>query len=1498
MAAAMHAAQRDNKPVLIDTYTSETVQAWARPDGTIREEVAAAPVRAKVGGAWKNVDATLTQGGDGRWAPKVSPVGMSLSGGGSGAMATLTRDGVSVAYTFPVVLPKPTADGPRLTYPEVYPGVDLVLTVTSSTFSQVLVVKNRQAAKDPRVRSWKVNAEVTGGSLAGNKDGYTVKNAAGTEVLASTAPIAWDAKTSAQAAGRSTRPTEEMAPAPEAGRKAGHPAPAVGNVQKPMGLAVDGATLTLTAPTELLDGEATVFPVSLDPTVHLANTRWFMVDSAYPNQEYANYTGSSGSSWGTNEAAGFNNFSGTHVKRLFFEFSNDRLVGKNITFATFNAFQAFSATCDENEGNNAYVLNTEIGRPVTWNSQPTNMTESYGTYKGKTNPSYCSNGKLQGIWDVTAGVKARQAAGAATTTVVLKGSNEASNSSWQRWLDPTTGYLNAPILAFDYDYDNIPALADLDVAAPGVGMQSWYPIEEFAVRENLSLAVNVANGNVIVRDTDLKGNAPGVGLRMDRWYNSLSKATGAFGQAWKSGLGSDVRLVEDVPAATVYFVGPSGFISKWVNGEADPGLNATLVKNADGTYRVTAQNSRITMDFGTTGMLACIWDANGVGLAFGYNDDGTTNVIVDGAGRKVQYTYGGGRVTKISQTGSDGQSRSASYTYDSNGRLASSIDADKNATRYSYEASGRLSSVTTARGAKLSIGYDDSGRAISVSRDRDGGGQDRWRFIYGSDTQTTEIDANGGYWYHTMDGSKKRTSVKDPYGNVRSQTYTANNNIATTTDAMGSGGAGGNIVSFSWDTNNNPSQVKLPTGATSTLAYGAQAGCGSDASGGSDKVTCATDAAGNKTGMTWDPVGNMTSSTAGSGTEGAATTTYTYQASSGATGSDTACGGKKGQLCTATQPVVAGQSQGWKVTNTYDGSGNLVKSAGSDANLLGNRTFTYDGFGRVTSATDGEGQKLTYTYDNRDHVTSVGGSKSASYGWDADGNQTRNDGASMTYDKQNRQTTLTVSGKTTKASYDANGNLSTYTDDTGAVTTYKYFWHGRVASIALDGATCQWGREHATVPGSSLVGQAQTGCVKFSYDNNALETARVYPGGVIQSRGYDGSSRITAISSQLNNTGAFFTSQGYGYSKSGVDQTNMQSWSTRAASMSPGPANSASQTFTYDSQNRVTGVVETGGAPASWSYAYDPMGNRTSQSRSGNTGVSGNETATYNQASMLINNTFGAYAYDKNGNETSAPAGGGLPARTHQSTDSVGNTTSMTVGGKSLTYGYGGANPGMYNQLLSGPKSTYNRSILGLALSSQNVGGKTVRYVTHPSGQNIGYLAPEGQAWFLTDRLGTVIGLASGTGALIGSYSYDPYGLPRATTETGTLAGYNIHRYAGGLLDKTTGLIRFGVRWYNPATGRFTTPDPSGKEKNNYLYAAGNACNKNDMQGESAKGLACNMAWNLLGVDAGLGMWAVAEIAGEGSKVGAAFGGFGGIFVGAVVSLALTAAAYYTCKED
>jgi RHS repeat-associated protein len=51
-----------------------------------------------------------------------------------------------------------------------------------------------------------------------------------------------------------------------------------------------------------------------------------------------------------------------------------------------------------------------------------------------------------------------------------------------------------------------------------------------------------------------------------------------------------------------------------------------------------------------------------------------------------------------------------------------------------------------------------------------------------------------------------------------------------------------------------------------------------------------------------------------------------------------------------------------------------------------------------------------------------------------------------------------------------------------------------------------------------------------------------------------------------------------------------------------------------------------------------------------------------------------------------------------------------------------------------------------------------------------------------------------------------------------------------------TGYLKLGARYYNPTTGRFTQPDPSGKEANTYNYATCNPVNSTDPTGLDAAG--------------------------------------------------------------
>jgi RHS repeat-associated protein len=89
------------------------------------------------------------------------------------------------------------------------------------------------------------------------------------------------------------------------------------------------------------------------------------------------------------------------------------------------------------------------------------------------------------------------------------------------------------------------------------------------------------------------------------------------------------------------------------------------------------------------------------------------------------------------------------------------------------------------------------------------------------------------------------------------------------------------------------------------------------------------------------------------------------------------------------------------------------------------------------------------------------------------------------------------------------------------------------------------------------------------------------------------------------------------------------------------------------------------------------------------------------------------------------------------------------------------------------------------------------------------------------------------SGATIGDrYSYDAWG--QQTSHTGTTA--NPWGYASGYLD-TTGLIKFGTRYYDPNLGRWAQLDPVGGEIDNphtlnrFHYAADNPVNLTDASG-------------------------------------------------------------------
>lgn len=131
-------------------------------------------------------------------SPKASPAAVTLSGGGTGAMATVsTADGMKLVTGAPFPLPVPTLSGDTATYTNVLPDVDLKLTATPlGGWRDVLIVRTAQAAANPSLSTIHFPLQATGLSTSVDSAG-NLSFTDGSGVVRLSAPTAfqWDSST-------------------------------------------------------------------------------------------------------------------------------------------------------------------------------------------------------------------------------------------------------------------------------------------------------------------------------------------------------------------------------------------------------------------------------------------------------------------------------------------------------------------------------------------------------------------------------------------------------------------------------------------------------------------------------------------------------------------------------------------------------------------------------------------------------------------------------------------------------------------------------------------------------------------------------------------------------------------------------------------------------------------------------------------------------------------------------------------------------------------------------------------------------------------------------------------------------------------------------------------------------------------------------------------------------------------------------------------------------
>jgi RHS repeat-associated protein len=669
-----------------------------------------------------------------------------------------------------------------------------------------------------------------------------------------------------------------------------------------------------------------------------------------------------------------------------------------------------------------------------------------------------------------------------------------------------------------------------------------------------------------------------------------------------------------------------------------------------------------------------------------YNAYGEPTQTVDENSNARSFTYDANFWPKLA---SDSIGPVVSFTYNANGTMAAkAVGYDLNvtsgkATTYTYDQYGNLQTVTypTTPATTATYVYDTLGRKTSMTAP--GGG-----------TTTYDYDALGNL-----------KTVAAPLGRTTTYTYDQNNNKATETDASS------HTTTYEYDQLNRPKKVTYPTpppNNTKQYTYDFR-----------NNVIDTIDEASRTTHNVYDAAGRLTSVTQAFGTPDAATTSYTYY--------------DDGRKHTETDPLNHTSTYNYdaagRLTSTvnalsnttaygYDNAGNPTKvtdpnnritTSEYDARRRLQRTiyqdttttqYGYDGPGNLTSVTDQAGKVVQYTYDAMNQLQSVIQTPSPSpnpqyatlYGYDPKGNLSTLTDANThatqnVFDNLSQLKTETMpAGQTQTRNYDAAGNLTSLTDYNGKTTTYTYDVLNRLLSKVPDPSLSEPTVSFTyTATGKRASMTDASGPTNYTYDNLDRLKTKANPQGTLTYT-YDAAGNVASMtSSNINGISVSYTYDSMNRLSTVVDNRLPVGQNTTQYSYDPASnlatvtyPNGLQSTFGYDTLNRLTSMN-------GYQYTLGPTGNRTNATEPSGRTMAWTYDGIYRLTSETItldprsNNGAVSYSLDPVGNRLSNTStipgissgmfgfdnNDRLSAETY---DSNGNT--LATGGKTFAYDF------------------------------------------------------------------------------------------------------------------------------------------------------------------------------------------------------------------------------------